>query len=453
MHATTIPGGATKSVTRKLTNENGDMVSTFRKRRSVRGSAVLARLCVVLVVGGVMANAEARADVVIDWNLQALRVPFGVGPPQARVLAMVHVAMYDAINSISGEFEPYAIEVDGARGASRIAAGAAAAHAVLVGLFPTTASAYDDALADSVAGIPEPARSRGLEIGARVGAHILALRASDGSSLVVPYTPGKGPGAWVPTLPAFAPALLPGLGQVVPFALRRGDQFRPEGPPPLYSDQWAADLNEVMRIGASNAEALGNRTPAQSATARFWLGNMIPIMQQIARQTSAARGLRLSENARFFALLSIVGFDAYIAAWDAKYTYNFWRPITAIQHADLDGNPFTTADPSWTPLGPTPPFPDYVSGHTAYTAACVRVLEETFGRSANGFTVMNPAVPSAEQVRTYVTFRQLAREMIEARILAGIHYRTADRDGNRLGRQVAQFAITHVLRESRRHRE
>jgi hypothetical protein len=412
-----------------------------------------ARIVFVLVIGALIIGGQAQADVVSDWNLQALRVPFAVGPPQARVLAMVHVAMHDAINSVTGDYQPYAIKLHALPGASPIAAGAAAAHSVLVDLFPAMAAAYDEALTASLEGVPEPGRSRGIEIGMQVGAHILALRSNDGMSLPAPYSPGSGPGVWVPTPPAFAPALLPGLGRVVPFALLSGDQFRPNGPPSLLSDKWAADLMEVQAIGASNAEALGRRTPEQSATARFWLGNMIPIMQQIALQMSTARGLSLADNARFFALISIAGFDAYIAAWDAKYTYNFWRPITAIQHADLDGNPLTTADPSWTPLGPTPPFPDYVSGHTAYTRACVRVLEEVFGRAAVSFTVMNPAVPPAERVRTYTSFRQLSEEMIEARVLAGIHFRTADRHGDRLGRRVAQFAIKHVLRAEPRHKK
>jgi hypothetical protein len=388
---------------------------------------------------------------VSDWNLQALRVPFAVGPPQARVLAMVHVAMHDAINSITRGYDPYAISVDAQPGASPIAAGAAAAHDVLVSMFPLMATAYDEALTASLAGVPEPARSDGVAVGAQVAAHILALRAGDGFSLAAtPYTPGSGPGAWVPTPPAFAPALLAALGRVVPFALHSGDQFRPGGPPSLLSDQWAADLNEVQRIGASNAEALGHRTPEQSASARFWLGNMIPIMQQIAQQASAAGALNLADNARFYALINIAGFDAYVATWDAKFAYGFWRPITAIRQADLDGNPATTADPLWTPLGPTPPFPDYVSGHTAYTRACVHVLEEVFGKAALSFTVTNPAVPPAERVRAYSSFRQLSDEMIEARILAGIHFRTADRDGDRLGRQVGQFAITHVLRAAGR---
>jgi hypothetical protein len=250
----------------------------------------------------------------------------------------------------------------------------------------------------------------------------------------------------VPTLPAFAPALLPGFGRGLPFALHTGDQFRPDGPPPLGSDQYAADLNEVKAIGAITSEAQGLRTREQSATARFWLGNSIPIFQQIARQVSENRHLGLSENARFFALLSIAGVDAYIAAWDAKYTYNFWRPITAIRAADTDGNPATVADSGWLPFGMTPPFPDYVSGHTTYTGAFVHVLETIFGTGSVTFTVENLNVPPAERLRTYTRFRQLSSEMIEARVLAGIHFRTADRDGNRLGRQVAQFAITHELR-------
>jgi hypothetical protein len=255
----------------------------------------------------------------------------------------------------------------------------------------------------------------------------------------------------VPTPPLFAPALLPGFGRVVPFALHRGDQFRPDGPPSLSSEEYAADVNEVQARGDVNGETLGQRTHEESATARFWLGNSIPIFQQIARQISLDRGLGLSANARFFALVSIAGMDAYVAAWDAKYTFNFWRPVTAIRQADLDGNPATIGDPSWLPLGPTPPFPDYVSGHTTYTGAFVHVLERIFGTEPVAYTVTNPNVPVGEQSRTYHSIRELSDEMIEARILAGIHFRTADEDGNRLGRQVAQFALTHELRKAHQH--
>jgi hypothetical protein len=210
-------------------------------------------------------------------------------------------------------------------------------------------------------------------------------------------------------------------------------------------------VNEVQAVGSNMSEALGLRTPQQSATARFWVGNSIPIFQQIARQISGLRQLGLSENAQLFALLSIAGVDAYIAAWDSKYTFTFWRPINAIRNADIDGNPATVKDSAWTPLAPTPPFPDYVSGHTTYTGAFVHILEHVFGTGAVTFTATNLNVPVPEQVRTYLRIRELAIEMIEARVLAGIHFRTADRDGDRVGRQVAQFAISHVLRPAQEH--
>jgi hypothetical protein len=410
----------------------------------------LTRVILFAVVAIAISSPSAPGDVVQDWNGEALKVTFPVGPPQARVLAIVHVAMHDAVNSITRKYETYGERQASAPGASPVAAAAAAAHHVLVSLFPAMTATYDQALATSLAGIPEPSRTDGVHVGREAGKEILALRLNDGFSTPVAYAPGSGPGMWVPTPPAFAAALLPGLGRVRPFALRRGSQFRPEGPPRLTSERWAADLNEVQRIGALEAELGGLRTPAQTATARFWLGNMIPIMQQIARQVSVARPLSLSANARFFALLSIVGIDSYIAAWDAKYAYHFWRPVTAIQNADTDDNPDTTADPSWMPFGPTPPFPDYVSGHTAYTRACVDVLEEVFGRGELAFTATNLAVPLPERTRSYSRFRELSREMIESRVLAGIHFRTANRHGDRLGRDVAEFAIAHVLR-SRRH--
>jgi hypothetical protein len=317
---------------------------------------------------------------------------------------------------------------------------------VLASILPTAIPDYDAALNEARDNIAEPGWSLGAAVGFAAAQYILVVRSTDGLLAPVPYTPGSGPGAWVPTLPAFARALLPGFGHGVPFALHTGDQFRPDGPPFLGSDQYAADLNEVKAIGASTSEARGLRTPEQSATARFWLGNSIPIFQQIARRLSEDRHMGLSENAPFFALLSIAGVDAYIAAWDAKYAYNFWRPITAIRAADTDGNPATVAESDWLPLGPTPPFPDYVSGHTTYTGAFVHVLETIFGTGSVPFRVENLNVPLTERVRTYTSFRQLSSEMIDARVLAGIHFRTADRDGNRLGRQVAQFALTHVLR-------
>ena len=429
---------------------------------------------VVAVTLSAFGATRAHADVVQDWNVEALRFPFTVGPPQARLLAMVHIAMHDAINAVTGTYDTYAPRVNVPPSTSAVAAAAAAAHHVLVNLCPQLdpmlspqlcpqlTAVWDQSFATSLANIPEPDRTNGVIVGCEIGALILAMRANDGFSDPAPYTPGSGPGVWVPTQPLFRPAVLPGLGRVTPFALKAGSQFRPDGPPSLDSPQYAADLNEVKLVGSIDAEdpERGFRTAEQGATARFWLGNSIPIFQGIARQVStiAKLDLDLSSNARFFALMSIAGADAYIAAWDAKYTYNFWRPVTAIHEADIDGNPATEADTSWRPLAEiapfpgTPPFPDYVSGHTTYTRAVVRVLEEVFGRGEFKFeaTTVNPAIPPEERNRQYCSFRELSDEMIEARVLAGIHFRSADRDGDRLGRQVAQFAIRHVLRPAHR---
>jgi len=408
-------------------------------------------IALVVLSSYVTSPAAASADVVHDWNRQALRPVFGVGPPQARMLAMVHVAMHDAINSITGEYETYFDRLSPAAGSSPVAAGAAAAHDVLVALVPAMAADYDGVLSNYVAAIPEPDRSNGLLVGHAAGARILAARSSDGFSVaaLTPYIPGLGAGFWIPTPPANAAALLPGFGLVTPFALVSPSQFRPDGPPALSSEQWAADFNEVKRIGSFNATA-NDRSAEQTAVARFWLGNVIPVIEQLAADVSITRELSISEDARLFALLNVAIADAYIAAWDAKYAYNFWRPITAIRNADGDGNPDTEQDSQWLPLAPTPPFPDYVSGHTAFARASVAVLEEIFGREPFEFTLTNtnPALPALERVRTYSSFRDISNEMIEARVLAGIHFRTADRDGDRLGRQVAQFALAHYLRQA-----
>lgn len=411
--------------------------------------AALARLVVLSTTAFVLGPVTANADVVLDWNRLALTVPSPVGPPQARHLAMVHVAMHDAINSITGEYQPYGPRIEAAVEASAEAAGVAAAHRILTTVLPAGNAVYEAARASAQAAIGEPGWSLGAMVGLAAADNVLTMRLNDGFTTPATYNPGSGPGIWIP--PAGVSALLPGFGRVVPFALHRGDQFRPDGPPSLRSEQYAAEVSEVQRVGSSASEALGLRTPEQSATARFWVGNSIPIFQGMARQISELRQLGLSDNAQLFALLSVAGVDAYIAAWDAKYTFTFWRPINAIRNADIDGNPATVRDAAWTPFAPTPPFPDYVSGHTAYTGAFVHILEHVFGTGAVTFTATNLNVPPPEQVRTYLRIRDLGAEMIEARILAGIHFRTADRDGNRLGRQVAQFAISHVVRPAHEH--
>jgi hypothetical protein len=218
-----------------------------------------------------------------DWNKEALKVSFPAGPPQARVLAMVHVAMHDAINAVTGEYETYLPVPQVLPGTSSTAAGAWAAYQVLANLFPAMEPTWKAARDASVAGIAEPAQTNGRNVGVVVGQAMFDLRKNDGFSTPVSYTPGSGPGIWVPTEPLFAPALLPQFGLVVPFALNSGSQFRPDGPPGLTEDRYTADFNEIKIVGSLHAQD-GDRTPEQTATAWFWLGNSIPIFQGIARK-------------------------------------------------------------------------------------------------------------------------------------------------------------------------
>ena len=325
----------------------------------------------------------AHADVVLDWNIVALRTtaaaPFNP-PLESRNLAIVHAAMFDAVNSIVREFHPYAVRLHAPQGASPDAAAVAAAHLALVQLYPDQRTALDAAYAGSLALIPDgPRKTAGISVGEAVASRILALRASDGAAAAItaPYTPGTGAGFWIPTPPAFLRALDPGWGSVRPFLLEDGSQFRPGPPPALNSRRYTRDFDEIKEVGSSTS---ATRTQEQTDLARFWIATGPQNWNPAARQAAVAQGLTLSENARAFALLNLAGADAFIAAWDAKFTYNQWRPVTAIRAADSDGNPDTLEDPSWTPLLVTPPFPDYIAGHTTYAGAAEKVLEHVFGK-------------------------------------------------------------------------
>ena len=325
-----------------------------------------------------------RADTVLDWNVTALKTtaaaPFNP-PVESRNLAIVHAAMFDAVNSIVGEYSPYAIELRAPDGASPDAAAAAAAHYALVQLYPAQQAILDGAYAASLAAIPAgTGRVAGITVGEAVAAQLLALRADDGAeaAIVAPYTPGSQPGDWIPTPPAFHPALDPGWGTVLPFLLRKSSQFRPGPPPALTSPRFTRDFNEIKEVGSLTSTT---RTQDQTNLARFWVSTAPQNWNPAVRQLASARGLSLSQNARAFALVNLAGADAFIAAWDAKFAYNQWRPVTAIRAADSDGNPDTLADPAWTPLLVTPPFPDYIAGHTTYAGAAKQVLEHIFGRN------------------------------------------------------------------------
>ena len=312
-------------------------------------------------------SSNAQADAVTDWNAIAQVTTLPSNPPFAtRNMAIAQLAVFDAVNSIDSEYSPYLVSGPAPAGASPDAAAIAAAHYVLVQLYPAAQVTLDASFAASLAAISDGnPKTAGVTWGESVAQQIVALRTNDGSATVVPYVPGSGPGIWIPTPTAFLPALLPGWGLVTPFFLNSGDQFRVDSPPDLSSDEYTKAFLETKQLGS----ALAVRTQDQSDVPRFWLVPGTQGWNSAARQEAIAEGTSLSQNARIFALLNVTGADAAIACWDTKFTYNTWRPVTAIRAADSDGNPDTDADPTWSSFVVTPPFPEYVSGHACYAGS------------------------------------------------------------------------------------
>ena len=405
----------------------------------IRGSLFVA--CVGVINLASVIGIPARGDVVTDWNnaaLDAIRADRTAPPIASRSLAIVHVAIYDAVNGIARTHEPYLVPSAVPASASREAAASAAAHQTLVSLFPNHTSAFDALHAAILAGIPNrPQKTHGITWGEFVASQILAARANDGSNAIVQPPGGSGPGVWIPTPPAFLPYLLPQWGFVVPFAMTSSSQFRPPGPPSLDSQQYAADYEEVKQLGA----AMGStRTADQTEIALFWAdgaGTETPPghWNSIAQIIAAARGTTLEENARLFALLNIAMGDAAICSWDAKYTYHFWRPVTAIAFAEPQLN--------WMSFIVTPPFPDYTSGHSTVSAAAATVLPLFFGTEDLPFTTGSDSLPGV--YRSFSTCQDAADEAALSRIYGGIHFRSASEDGLQAGSSIGEWTVTHYL--------
>jgi hypothetical protein len=285
-----------------------------------------------------------------------------------------------------------------------------------------------------------------LAYGQAVAEGILMLRQDDGAAQAkFPYLPeGAGlPGVWVPMSDApAAQALLPGWGDVTPWVLRSASQFRPDPPPDRTSERYARDYNEVYQVGRSTSST---RTGEQTQIALFWRASPTALWNPILRRAIESRDLDISATARIAALFYLAAADASVACWDAKYFYDFWRPEPAIVRGDEDDNPATVGDPGWRPLLGTPPHPDYLSGHTANSGAMATVLGAIFG-DAPGFVIEATSSQAVGVVRRWQTFSEGLREVIDARVYSGIHFRTSDVAGARLGRQVAQFVMTHALR-------
>jgi PAP2 superfamily len=387
-------------------------------------------------------GSPANADVVTDWNnaaLDAIRADRTAPPIASRSLAILHTSIYDAVNGIARSHEPYLVPSAVSASASRAAAASAAAHETLVSLFPNHASTFNALHAAILAGIPNgPQKTNGITWGEFVATQVLAARANDGSNAIVQPPGGSGPGVWIPTPPAFLPYLLPQWGFVVPFAMSSSSQFRPPGPPALDSQQYAADYEEVRELGALVGST---RTEDQTEIALFWAdgaGTETPPghWNSIAQIIGEARGTMLEENARLFALLNIAMADAAICSWDAKYTNHFWRPVTAIAFAE--------PQLMWMSFITTPPFPDYTSGHSTFSAAAATVLPLFFETEDLPFTTGSDFLPGV--YRSFSTCMDAAEEAAVSRIYGGIHFRFASEDGLQAGSSIGEWTVTHYLR-------
>lgn len=387
--------------------------------------------------------------IITDWNsilLDTVRTAGTAPPIAARNMAMVHTAIYNAVNSIDRSHSFYKTQLEAPAGASQEAAAAAAANRVLNSLYPTQKEKFEAMLTASLAKIPNnQAKTDGIAVGVSAADQIIALRSKDGANEIVNYTPTTNPGDWVPTPPAFANGLLPQWPKVDCFAMTNGSQFLPPGPPSLDSAEYAEEVNFVKEIGKKDSLT---RTADQTAIANFWAngtGTFTPPghWNQIAEEASQLSENSLEENARIFAMLNIGLADAGICAWDAKYEYNLWRPITAIQQADKDNNSDTLTDANWQPLLTTPPFPEYISGHSAFSGAGEAILSHFFGED---FCFADAGDPSENgSLRKFNSFRNAADESGMSRIYGGIHFMSANQDGLKAGRDVGNYVVQNFL--------
>lgn len=392
---------------------------------------------------------SAYADVVTDWNtaaLNAIRSDKTPPPRASRALAILHASIYDAVNGIRRTHEAYFVHSAVPASASKEAAASAAAHRTLVSLFPASAASFDALHAATLAAIRNgPQKAKGIAWGEWVADQILALRANDGANAIVPPPSSSGPGVWVPTPPAFAAYLLPQWAFVTPFAMSSSSQFRPPGPPALTSEKWATDYNEVKTFGPATGSV---RTADQSNIALFWAdgaGTETPPghWNTLAQDVGADLGNTMEQNARLFALLNIAMADAAICAWDAKYTNNFWRPVTAIRAGDTDGNDDTDPDTTWISFIVTPPFPDYVSGHSTFSGAAATVLALFYDTDDVSFTTGSDFLPGV--FRSFTSFSAAAEEAAVSRLYGGIHFRFANDDGRESGVGIGAWSFNNFL--------
>jgi hypothetical protein len=408
-------------------------------------------LGVAVAVIAVAAPATASADVLNDWNVIAQGQTILLRPTahgQTRGIAMVQGAVYDAVNALDSDYEPYLLDLDGLNAqpfGSRDAAIATAAHDVLVAIVPSAEVAgLDASYAATLAGISDgAAEDEGVRVGAAAADAMLAARAFDGFLAPFTFVIGSGPGDWRPLTPA---ALDPDawVGNLAPFTIESPSQFRSEGPNALTSVAYAEDFKEVKRLGALNSS---KRTPDQTTAAIFWQAAPTALWNRLVRDLSAEHDVTVADEARLLAMINLGAADGAIACWNDKYYWNFWRPRAAIQEAGTDGNPATVADLTWeplfhpsTPTTPaliTPPFPDHPSGHGCVSGSVLYTLRAFFGTDKVAFDVHSGRFPGVP--RHFDRFTGALKEIIDARVWGGIHFRTADVQGAVIGKKVARY--------------
>jgi PAP2 superfamily len=389
--------------------------------------------------------AAASANVITDWDEKAMAAvaPLaglgGTTPYMAqRFMAMAHAAMFDAVNSIDRRYKPYLVQLPADAGTSKEAAAAAAAATVLATIDAKTATEVKGALASYLASIPDgKAKSDGVKLGESVAAKVLEARANDGSNAPDAYRPRTSPGVYVPT----AITINSMWPDMKPFALASGSQFRPKPPIALESEEYAKDYNELKDYGGQNST---KRTAQQTETARFWLIGSPAAYHPFIRQLVTAKQMDLVDSARFMAFVALGLNDAFISVLDAKYHYNFWRPITAIRNGDIDNNPATEREATWQPIAPTPMHPEYPCAHCILSGTVAGVVRTSLGTTdVPEIATTSPTAPGVTHRWTSVT--AFAEEVANARIWAGFHYRFSTRVGTDMGQQIGEYVVKNVM--------
>jgi hypothetical protein len=409
-------------------------------------------IALTIALGLLLSPTIAAADVVLDWNAIMVTTTSSQNPfAQARFAAITQLAVFEAVNRITRDYDPYLGTIIAPRSASPEAAAVAAAHAVLRNYFPGSAASLDASRASSLAAIPDGLpKFEGIAVGEAAAAAMIALRSSDGSSPPAFHLPtSPDPGKWqlTPSCPAAGGTLLH-WRNVTPFGIQSSEQFRSDPPPLLISGEYRFDYDEVKELGRINST---ERPQAWTDVARFYAAvPAVSVWNPTARQVAVAQGASVSENARSFALLNMAISDGLVSSMETKYHYNFWRPETAIRAGNTDDNRKTEPDPSFVPLITTPCFPSYPSAHASGSYSASSVLERLFGRGRHPITLSSPAVPGV--VLNYTRFKEITDDIDNARVYGGIHFRFDQEAGAHQGRSVGSFVYRRNLRPTNTER-